>query len=82
MDIIPSGAINGNKMGDLLKHITEKILDGEFTNYEERRPHYPLPSFEDWCAARGFDRPGVEQGKGEDGKVLESTDQGKQKTHL
>jgi hypothetical protein len=65
-------------MGDLLKHITERILDGEFTNYEERRPHYPLPSFEDWCAARGFDSGGVKEGDSKDGSRPESSNKGKQ----
>jgi hypothetical protein len=45
-------------MGDIVKSIQEKFDDG-LINYEERRPHYPLPSYEDWCAARGFDRSAV-----------------------
>jgi hypothetical protein len=56
-------------MGDIVKHIQELIDEGRFI--EERREKYvPLPSYEDWCEARGFNRPSVAGNDKEDGKGI------------
>jgi hypothetical protein len=56
-ELIKKSPKKANKMGAITNKCFESIEEGRYV--EERRPSYPLPSFEDWCAARGFDRPGV-----------------------